>query len=115
MPSDKIKGFIAILIVAAAIYVVWNIVPPLWNNYQFQDTLDDIARRNSYSQVNDDGIKEIVITKAQSDNIILKPDQITISHTIDGLGISVHYQVHVDLIVYTWSHDFVTNSMNKRI
>src|SRR5690242_1150973 len=115
MRSDKIRLFIALLVVAAAIYVAWNMIPPYFNNYQFQDTLDDIARRNSYSQVNDDGIKEIVITKAQSNNITLKPEQITISHTIDGLGISVHYKIHVDMIVHPVDMDFVANSMNKRI
>ena len=115
MSSGKIKGLIALLVLAAAVYAAWNVIPHLWNNYQFQDTLDDIVRRNSYTSVTDDGIKEIVINKAQADNIILKAEEITISHTVDGLGISVHYHVSVDLIVYTWSHDFVANSMNKRI
>jgi hypothetical protein len=115
MPSDKIKGFIALLVVAAAFYVAWNMIPPYFNNYQFQDTLDDIARRGSYSQTPDDGIKEIVINKAQANNIPLKPEQITISHTVDGLGISVRYKIHVDMIVHPVDMEFVANSMNKRI
>jgi hypothetical protein len=115
MSSDRIKGFIVLLVIAGAIYAAWNVVPPLWNNYQFQDTLDDIARKYSYSQNTDDDIKEIVVTKAQSNNIVLKQDEVTVSHTVDGLGISVHYRIKVDLILYTWSHDFVANSMNKRI
>jgi hypothetical protein len=115
MTSDKIKGLIVLLVLAAAIYAAWNVVPPLWNNYQFQDALDDVARKYSYSQNTDDEIKEIVVTKAVSNNIVLKADQVTISHTVDGLGISVHYRINVDLILYKWTHDFVANSMNKRI
>ena len=115
MSSEKIKGLIALLVVVAAIYVAWNMIPPYFNNYQFQDTLDDIARKNSYSQNTDDAIKEIVVSKAQSSNIVLKPDEITVSHTVDGLGISVHYKVHVDMIVHPVDIDFGANSMNKRI
>ena len=115
MPSDKIKGIIVLLVIVAAFYVAWNMIPPYFNNYQFQDTLDDIARRNSYSQVTDDGIKEIVINKALSNNIPLKPEEITVSHTVDGLGISVHYKIHVDMIVHPVDMEFVANSMNKRI
>src|SRR5258708_18839960 len=111
----KIKGLIAFLVIAAAIYVAWNMIPPYFNNYQLQDTLDDIARRNSYTSVTDDGVKEIIITKAQSDNITLKPEQITITRTPDGLGITVHYRVHVDMIVHPVDLDFVANSINKRI
>jgi len=115
MRSDKIRLYIALLVVAAVIYVAWSMIPPYWNNYQFQDTLDDVARRNSYTQVTDDGIKEIVINKAQSNNISLKAEDITISHTVDGLGISVHYKIHVDMIVHPVDLDFVATSMNKRI
>ena len=111
----KIKGLIGLLVIAATIYVAWNMIPPYFNNYQFQDTLDDIARRNSYTQVTDDGLKEIIINKAQSDNITLKPEQITITRTADGLGLTVHYRVHVDMIVHPVDLDFVANSINKRI
>ena len=111
----KIKGLIGLLVIVALFYTAWNMIPPYFNNYQFQDTLDDIARRYSYTQAGDDSLKEIVITKAQSNNIPLKADQITISRTGDGLAITVHYRVHVDMIVHPVDLDFVANSLNKRL
>jgi|SRR6266852_5977414 hypothetical protein len=111
----KIKALVALLVIGGAIYVAWNMIPPYFNNYQFQDTLDDIARRYSYTQASDEGLKEIVITKAQSNNIALKPEQITVTRGGEGLGITVRYRVHVDLMVHPVDIDFVANSLNKRI
>ncbi len=111
----KIKGLIGLAVIVGMFYYAWNMIPPYFNNYQFQDTLDEVARHNSYTQVTDDGLKEIIINKAQADNITLKPEQITITHSPDGLGLSVHYRIHVDMIVHPVDIDFVANSLNKRI
>jgi len=111
----KLKGLIALLVVAGGFYVAWNMIPPYFHNYQFQDDLDDIARRNSYTMRTDDDLKKIVIAKAESEEIALKEEQISIQHTNDGLGITVRYHVHVDMVVAPMDKDFVVNSMNKRI
>ena len=115
MSMEKLKGLIAIVIVAGVIYVVWNIVPPYFYNYQFQDDLDDLARRNSYVNRSEDEVRDLVIKKAASDNITLKDDQVTITRGPDGIGITVRYRVHVDLVLHPLDLDFVTNSYNKRI
>lgn len=112
---DKIKGLIAVLIVAAVVYATWNIVPPYFYNYQFQDDLDDIARRNSYVNKSEDDIREMVIKKAAADNITLREDQVTVTRGGDGIGITVRYRVHVDMVLHPVDLDFVTSSYNKRI
>jgi hypothetical protein len=111
----KLKGLIFLGIVAAGFYVAWNMVPPYFNNYKLQDDLDDIARRNSYTQTNEDGVKEIVITKAKADDVTLNAEQVTVTRGPEGLGISVHYRVHLDMVVRPVDLDFTANSMNKRI
>ena len=111
----KIKAFIGLLIVVGGFYVAWNMIPPYFNNYQFQDTLDDIARRNSYTTYSEDDIKKQVISKAEADDIKLKEDQIVVTRTSAGLGISAHYRIHVDMVVHPVDLDFTANSMNKRI
>ena len=111
----KAKGLIGILIVVGSFYVAWNMIPPYFNNYQLQDALDDIARKNSYTTLTDDDIKKIVVTKAETENIKLKEDQVVITRTRDGLGISVKYRIHVDMIVHPVDLDFTANSLNKRI
>lgn len=103
------------MIVVGSFYVAWNMIPPYFNNYQLQDALDDIARKNSYTTLTDDDIKKIVVTKADSENIKLREDQVVVTRTRDGLGISVKYRIHVDMIVHPVDLDFTANSLNKRI
>lgn len=99
----------------AAFYVAWNVIPPYFNNYQLQDALDDIARKNSYTGLSDDDIKKTVVTKASTEDIKLREDQVIVTRTQDGLGISVKYQVHVDMVVHPVDLNFTANSLNKRI
>ncbi|HSM86536.1 MAG TPA: hypothetical protein VLT16_10315 [Candidatus Limnocylindrales bacterium] len=111
----KIKGLIGLAVIVGGFYVAWNMIPPYFHNYQLQDDLDEIARRNSYTTTNDDAVKKIVIDKAASSDIPLKEDQIIVERTRDGLGISVKYHVHVDMVLHPVDLDFTANSMNKRI
>jgi hypothetical protein len=111
----KLKGLIGIVIVVGAFYVAWNMIPPYFNNYQLQDALDDIARRHSYTSATEDDIKKMVVSKAASNDIALKEDQVAVNRTANGLAISVHYRIHVDMIMHPVDLDFTANSMNKRI
>ena len=111
----KLKGLVFLAVVVAGFYVAWNMVPPYFNNYKLQDDLDDIARRNSYTQTNEDGVRQIVINKARQDDVTLKEDQIMVTRGPDGLGITVHYTVHLDMVVRPVDLDFTANSINKRI
>jgi hypothetical protein len=113
--SGKLKSLIGIFVIVAGFYYAWNIIPPYFRNYQLQDDLDDIARRNSYTNKSEDEVKQLVITKAKSEGIMVKEDQVTVSRTSDGLGISIRYRVHVDMVVHPVDLDFTANSMNKRI
>ncbi len=111
----KLKGLIGIVIIVGFFYVAWNLIPPYFNNYQLQDELDDIARKNSYTTATEDDIKKIVVAKADSEDIKLKEDQVAVTRTRDGLGISVKYRIHVDMVVHPVDLDFTANSLNKRI
>lgn len=115
LKMDKLRAIIGFLIVFAGIYVGWKMIPPYFHKYEFQDDLDEIARRNSYTQKTDDDVRAMVIQDAHSNDIPLREDQITISRSVDGMGISVHYRIHVDLLVHPVDLDFIVNSVNKRI
>ena len=86
-------------------YVAWNVIPPYFNNYQFQDALDDIARKNSYTTATDDDIKKMVVTKADTEDIKLREDQVIVTRKGDGLGISVKYKS-------TWTWLFIPSTWN---
>lgn len=111
----KLKGLIGLFIIVASFYVAWNLIPPYFNNYQFQDGLDDIARKNSYTTATDDDIRKMVVSKADTEDIKLKEDQVIVTRTRDGLGISVKYRIHVDMVAHPMDLDFTANSLNKRI
>jgi len=111
----KLKGILLLVIIFGSIYVGWEMIPPYFANTQFQDELDDIARRNSYINRSDEAVRDIVIKKAATMGILLKEDQITITRVADRLGITVQYRVHVDMIIHPVDLDFTANSMNKRI
>jgi hypothetical protein len=111
----KLKGFLALVILVGGAYVGWELIPPYFHRYEFQDDLDEIARVNSYNQKTDDDVRAIVIKHASDLDIPLKENQITISRGGDGLGISVHYRVHVDMVVHPVDLDFTANSLNKRL
>src|SRR6266849_3003256 len=102
----KLKALIAILVVVAAFYVAWNLIPPYFHNSQFQEDLDEIARRATYTATSDDDLKQLVVHKAQSMDIAVKEDQVAVTRTGNGIGVTVHYRVHVDMIVHPVDLDF---------
>jgi hypothetical protein len=111
----KLKALIALLILGGAIYVGWNMIPPYFNNQQFQDDLDEIARRSSYATRTDEEILKMVVEKAANYDIKLNDKQVVVSRTVNGLAISVKYRVHVDMILHPVDLDFTANSLNKRL
>jgi Domain of unknown function (DUF4845) len=111
----KIKGLIGLLVVAGGFYIAWNLIPPYFHNYELQDDLDDIARRSSYTMKTDDEVKQMVMQKAQNNDVTLREEQITVSRSGDGIGIAVSYSVHVEMMVHPVDLDFSVKSYNKRI
>jgi hypothetical protein len=111
----KVKALLALVLIFGGGYLCWELIPPYFHKYEFQDELDEIARRNSYTHKTDDEVRTLVIEKASSLDIPLTGDQITITRTGDGLGISVRYQIHVDTVLHAVDLDFTAASMNKRI
>jgi Domain of unknown function (DUF4845) len=111
----KLKGLIGLLVILGGFYVAWNMIPPYFRNYQLQDDLDDLARRHSYTGSSEDEIKKAVITKAATEDVVLKEDEVTVVRNPNGVGITVKYRVHVDMIIHPVDIDFEANSLNKRI
>jgi len=113
---EKLKALIGILVIVGGFYYGWNMIPPYFHNAQFQDDLDDIVRVATYSTRTDDELKQAVIKRAQGRDIVLKEDQISITRLANnGVGISVKYRVHVDMIGHQADLDFIANSKNMNI
>lgn len=111
----KIKALFGLAVIVGGFYVAWNLIPPYFHNYQLQDELDDIARKDSYYALPDDEIKKHVLDKAKEDAIPLTEQEITVSHEGNALAISVKYRIHVEMAVHPMDLDFAADSYNKRI
>lgn len=112
---EKLKALIGLTVVLAAFYYAWEMIPPRFHNSQLQDDLDDIARRTTYQNVSEEAIKNMVIAKAASDEIMLKEEQITVERGPNAVYLTVRYRVHIDMKVYQTDLDFVDSSHNKTI
>jgi len=112
---EKLKALIGILVIVGGFYYGWNMIPPYFRNYQFQDDLDDVARVATYNVRSDEELKQAVIKKAQARDIVLKEDQISITRIATGIAISVKYRVHVEMIGHQTDLDFTANSKNMSI
>ena len=111
-----IRALSGLLIVVAIFYVAYKLVPPYFNEYQFEDAMGAEARYSAYNtQRTEQDIREAVSKKAQEYDIPLKPDDIHVQRNGAELAIWADYAVHVDLPGYPLDLQFHPNSKNKRI
>jgi len=105
-----------LFVIGAAILVSWEVVPVYLNNYQFQESIDDSARMAAVdAQKSEDDIRDAVYHHAQSLNIPLRPGDIRVQRTEDGIMISANYVVHVDLPVYPLDLSFHPSSNRESL
>lgn len=112
-----IKLILVFALLAGAVYVSAEIIPPYFANYEFQDTLDTEARMGTYSTKGDELIRDTVFKKAQDLEIPVSREQIKVQHTGTGgnstVMIETDYTVHVELPGYPMDLHFHPESKNK--
>lgn len=112
---QRLKSLIGVLVVAAAFYVAWQLFPPYYNNFQFQDEIESQARLNSYTSKSEQEIKESLIKKARELDLPLTSDQVKVQRIGTELAISADYSIHVDLPGYPLDLHFTPQTKNKKI
>lgn len=112
---QRLKSLIGLLVIMAAIYVAWQIFPPYYNNFQFQDEIESQARLNSYTTKSEQEIKDGLMKKARELEIPVTSEQVRVQRNGAELSISAEYSVHVDLPMYPLDLHFTPNSKNKKI
>ena len=110
-----LKPFIGIGIFFLVVYLVWQLAPPFFHNYQFQSDVDDAAKQATYSAKTEDDVRADVFKQAQSDSIPITQDQIQVTKTGTSCSIGVAYTVHVELPVLPQDFHFNVTSQNKNI
>ncbi len=113
-----LKLLIALGIVAVGVYVGFQVVPPFFANYQFQDAIQNEAVLQSYSNKSEDEIRETIFKKAQDLNIPIQENQIIVQRLgggSGGLAISAAYTVHLNLPYYPLDLEFRPTSKSAPI
>ena len=70
------KPFLGVAILLTFIYLCFELIPPFFKNYQFQDFLDSEARRTSYTTLTEDAIRSEVLKEARSDDLPIAAEQV---------------------------------------
>jgi len=104
--SSRLKLIIWLLVIFSFVYVCVKVVPVLFANYQFQDTVTSTARLAAVTRQTDDEMKKTIVQAAQDNGLPVTADEVQIIHRGYNVEISVEYSVTVDLHVYQWTLHF---------
>jgi hypothetical protein len=113
-----VKAIIGIVVIAAVVYVGFQVVPPELSNYSFQDDLRNIAMSGGANpHITDQALVEAVMKRAEEHQIPLAPEQITVQR-IGSVGapavyVAADYSVPVTLPGYSFNLHFNPSSGNK--
>ena len=102
----RLKSLFGVLVVAAAFYLLWKIMPPYVQAYQFQEELQTIARNNEYSLLDENGIRDQVKAKIVEIGVPVNPEAVVIQKGGGDCTIGVNYTVHVDALVHPFDMNF---------
>jgi hypothetical protein len=106
-----------LVIVAAALYLCVELVPPYYSNYEFQDAIQNEALMATNSSKSEDAIRDTVFKRAQDLQIPVTKEGIQVHRIgVQGSGsvsIEVPYNIHLDMILYPMDLHFDASATNK--
>ena len=106
------KAIVWTMILVAFIYVTAMTIPVLINEYQFQDSLDEIARFSSVGHKSNNDVQKAVLEEAQKEDLPIQAEDIKVEGSAGNVHINVDYSVTVDLKVYQWTLNFHPDATN---
>lgn len=102
----RFKAIFGIFIVVAFFYLVWKVLPPYTAEYQFQQAIQDVARENEYSPLNETGIRDLVKKKITETGVPVDPESVYILKSGFDVTIGVNYTVHIDAVLFPFDLHF---------
>ena len=99
----------------AVIYGAVLVIPVLINEYQFQDSLQEIARFASVNRKSNEQIRQSVLEEAQKEDLPVQAEDIKVEGNSGNVHINVDYSVTVDLKVYQWTLNFHPAASNASL
>ncbi len=113
----SIKALFGLAVVVCGFYLAWKIIPPYFNNYQFQEEIESQSRTLSYANPpkSEQEMRDIIARKAREFDIPVTSEQIRVSRAGQELAISTEYTIHVDVPIYPFDLHFSAGTRNKAI
>ena len=99
VPAWRIAA--AVVLLAGLVLFAVLFLPIYLHNLQLQNFVADVAARGDSASKSDDLLRTWVLDKAHELDLPVRPDNVKIAHSPDGMRIDVRYQVRVDLPGYT--------------
>ena len=112
---SRLKALIGFALVVGFAYVCYVVGPAYFNNYQFQDDLNQQLKFLQNNRSDDDNIKAEVMKKAVNDGLTIAPEQIRITRVNRTITVDVTYTVHIDLPGYSTDIDFHPSATNTMV
>lgn len=113
------KMFFGIFVIVAGVYVSAELIPPYFENYQFQDAIKDEATRDTYAAKSETDIRTSVFHKAQELSIPIPETGIQVTRQgtqyNGAVIIRAPYIVHIDFPGYPVDLHFDASTENKSV
>ena len=113
------KMFLGIFVIVGGVYVSAKVIPPYFENYQFQDAVKDEATRDTYAPKSENEIRASIFKKAQEYDIPVREEGIQVhrqgSQFNGTITIHVPYVVHIDFPGYPLDLNFDASTENRSV
>jgi hypothetical protein len=92
-----IGGLLMLALIGGAGYMAFKLVPPMVNNFQFDNDVQQETRLSTYNGDSDATIKSKLLGQAQELHLPLTRSQIAVRHDGDRVTVQVAYDVVVEI------------------
>ena len=90
----QIKSLIGIFVVVAAFYLAFKLMPPYYNQIQFQEAVEQEARNASYNMRSEDDLRNVIMKKARENDIPVTPEMVKVQKMGNNdVSVNVDYTV----------------------
>jgi cell division protein FtsL len=113
--AGNLKAVVWTAILVAFVYTGVMVIPVLINEYEFQDSLQNIARFASVNRKTNEQVKQAVLDEAQKEDLPVQAEDVKVEGAQGNVHINVAYSVTVDLKVYQWTLNFHPDASNQPI
>jgi hypothetical protein len=110
-----LKAVIWTVLLVSFIFVTAKTIPALIDEYQFQDSLEEIARFATVNRKSPEQIQKAVLEEAEKQDLPVEADNIKVAGSAGNVHINVDYSVIIDLKVYQWTLDFHPAASNAAL